>query len=414
MRSYSTLSFWGRKKHLFVFSLLLILTSFFGLIIIPVRTFKLLGFIILLYYYVVSKQDIEKYKLWIGVIWLMVMGSVLYSFLVNRQSFFDVAFASYFAMGLGSFCIFNCLGFSYRSSLKLLVNFSVLFCVCYIIQWIIYPITIFASSLDDFSISDTQFRMRMPCSACSYCLFFYGINEIMNKRKISSSVYLLLGFLPLIIMGFRSLVSLTVIFAIYLVISYNKKDAANLLKYSVVFGVITIIILQAPIVQDKIDEMMLRQKNDQTFDNKDYVRYYSLAYYWDVFDTPAEKVFGGGYPMTTSEHPNWSCTYLREINIGYQMKLFWNDLGLVGFAFIFGFPSAILISFLIIRAVIRAKENNLLFIRASLLTIYLGSIITSQELYRSGNFTIIGLLFYIEYRYHLEKNGYRNLYISSR
>lgn len=403
-----------KNKIYYAFLLLIILSTFFDLIILPKRTFKLIGLIILLYFYITSKQDDNKYKFWIGLIWLAVIGSVIYSFLVNHQDFFDVAFASYFAMGLGSFCVFHGLGLNYKSSLKLLKSFSIFFCSCYVIQILVYPITIFAGSLDEFSISDSHFRMRMACSACSYCLFFLGINEYMNTHKIREFLYSLLGFVPLMTMGFRSLVSLTILFWGYLIWEYNKNRPSNLLKYIVAFSVISITALQMPLVQNKIDEMLQRQNSDQTFDNKDYVRYASLAYYMNVFDTPSERIFGGGYPMTTSENPNWSCDYLREVNIGYQMKLFWNDLGMIGFAFIFGFPSAFLVSFLILRAVIKSKEKKLLFIRSTLLTIYLGSIMTSQEVYRSGNFIIIGLLFYVEYRYHLENNENRNTYVSSR
>lgn len=393
--------------YIISFFLLLILTRFFDFLYIPRRFLFYVGIIILLYFYFNSKQDSYKNKLWIGVIWLMVLGSILYSHFKHGQPIRLVAESSYFAMGLASFCVFTSLKLSYKDSVKLIKTFSILFCICYLIQTAIYPTELFAGVKDEFSVNENQFRMRMTCSACSYCLFFWGINDYMIKRKLISLLYALLGLLPFIIMGFRSLVFLSLLFAIYIFAWYLWKSRLKLITYSFFLLLFVFIVVQVPIVQEKYEEMMSRQESDQTFSNEDYVRFVSLAYYTDVF-TETEMVVGGGFPLvppslTSRNH------YVSKFCKGYQMQLYWNDLGLIGFGFIFGFPSVILITFLLFRTIIRSKEPQLLFIRATLLTIYLGTIFTSQELYRAGNFLFIGLLMYTEYIYHKEKRIQENL-----
>ena len=394
----------NERTYVISFLLLIVLTRFFEFHYIPYRPLFYVNIFCLLYFFFQSKQDDYKNKLWIGVIWLMVLGSILYSHFVLGQPLTEVAEVSYFAMGLASFCVFNSLRLSYKDSIKLVKTFSILFCVCYLVQKAIYPTVLFSGAKDDVSISDDYFRMRMACSACSYCLFFYGLNDYMINRKSTSLLYSLLGLMPFMIMGFRSLVSLSLLFAVYIFVwhYWKSKSKSQFIIYSFFLLLFVYFIIQMPVVKEKYEEMMDRQNSEQTFDNEDYVRYVSLAYYTDV-TTKTEMVIGGGVPLipkslTSRNH------YVSKFCKGYQMNLYWNDLGLIGFGFIFGFPSVILISFLVFRTSIRCKEQQLLFIRATLLTIYLGSIFTSQELYRVGNFLFIGLLMYTEYIYHKECN----------
>lgn len=397
----------GGNAYVISFILLVVLTKFFDFLYLPSRLLFYVGIILLLYFYFKSKQDGYKNKLWIGVIWLMVLGSILYSHFIHGQPFRDVSLISYFAMGFASFCVFNSLRLSYKDSTRLVKTFSVLFCICYLVQAAIYPTELFAGVKDEFSVNENQFRMRMTCSACSYCLFFLGLNDYMINKKLISLLYALLGLLPFIIMGFRSLVFLSILFSIYVVARHLWESKSYFFVNFFFLLIFVFVIIQVPIVQEKYEEMMGRQEKEQTFDNEDYVRYVSLAYYTEV-TTKNEMTFGGGVPLVPKNLRSKNY-YVSKFCKGYQMQLYWNDLGLIGFGFIFGFPSVILISFLIFRTIKRSKENALLYIRATLLTIYLGSIFTSQELYREGNFLFIGLLMYTEYIYHKEKQIHEKL-----
>lgn len=404
----------GGNAYVISFILLVVLTKFFGFLYLPSSLLSYVGIILLLYFYFKSKQDGYKNKLWIGVIWLMVLGSILYSHFIHGQPFRDVSLNSYFAMGLASFCVFNSLRLSYKDSVRLVKTFSILFCICYLVQVVIYPTELFAGVKDEFSVNENQFRMRMPCSACSYCLFFLGLNDYMINKKLISLLYALLGLLPFIIMGFRSLVFLSILFAIYILAwhLWKSKSRLRLIIYSFFLLLFVFVIIQLPIVQEKYEEMMGRQEKEQTFDNEDYVRYVSLAYYTEV-TTKNEMTFGGGVPLAPKNLRSKNY-YVSKFCKGYQMQLYWNDLGLIGFGFIFGFPSVFVLSFLVFRTIIKCREKPLLFIRSTLLTIYIGTIFTSQELYRAGNFIFIGLLMYVEYIYHQEKNENRNINISQR
>lgn len=399
-------------SYTLVFSILLLVTRCFDLIVLYNNLWILLGVIILAFFYFAAEENKEHYKLLIGLIELLILGSVFYSLFVHGQSFSGVFFASYFAFGLASFFIFSYFKISYKNSIKIIKSFSLLFCIAYIFQWIVYPTEIFSGVRDTFSVNESQFRMRMSCSACSYCLFFWGLNDYMISKKLINLLYVLLGILPFMIMGFRSLVLLSILFAVYIFARHLWKSRSQFIIYSFFLLLFVLVIIQLPIVQEKYEEMISRQEKEQTFDNEDYVRYASLTYYTDV-TTKTEMAIGGGLPLVPKSLSSRN-HYVSKFCKGYQMQLYWNDLGLVGFGFIFGFPSVILITFLVFRTALRSKEKQLLFIRATLLTIYLGSIFTSQELYRAGNFLFIGLLMYTEYIYHKEKNENRNINFSLR
>lgn len=402
----------SNRKILVCFFILILTTNFFDAIIFRDigRPLVIMSFIILLFFLKKCRRDDYNMKQWVICIWIMIFGSIVYSNIVNGQSLLDVAVSSYFAFGFASFFVFQYFRLSYSDSITLIRVFSVFFCVCYLIQSASYPYVFFSGALVESEFNENYNRMRMSCSVCSYCLLFYGINRLCLKRDLRFLFYVFLGFFPILIMGFRSLNVLTILFTIYLIIAATKK-MAHLTTVFVISAIISLTLLNIPLVQDKIEEMMIRQENEQTFGNKDYVRYSSLYYYSNVFDKTTDRIFGGGVPKVpgnlTSEDP-----YIRKFCMGYQYGLFWNDLGLIGLGFVLGFPTVLVIIILTIRTIIHCQERDILFIRCTLLTIMLGSIMTSQEFYRSGNFVFIGLLMYADYIYHKKKNESRYFNIS--
>lgn len=388
-----------------VFALMLVLTKFFDLAFLFRDIFTYSCILILAYFFFNTKKDKEKNKGRIGVVALLVIASCLYSYIVHHQSLPQVISRSYFAFGLLFFCIPLHYNLSYNNSIRLIKNFSILFCSCYIIQWILYPTVFFAGALDELSINVDQFRMRMTCSLCSYCLFLYGMSHLLVKKKPIYLFYTILGFIPAIIMGFRSLLALLGLAAVYLFVVLSAKNLGRLIFNSIMALIILIGFLQVPLVQNKIEEMMERQESNQTFDNDDYVRYASFAFYvTDIYTDSWERIVGGGVPLVSPKDKENVTKYARDIASGYANGLFWNDLGLVGLALVIGPFTTLLIIFLMLRTCIKCKVKELQFIRCTILVGLIGSIFTSQEIYRAGNFIFVALLMYTDYRYRLENN----------
>lgn len=410
------------KKHkkiayYYVFGLIIFFTKFFDLVYINIGYVNWTCLFLLLCFYFSTMNDNEKIRKKIGIVTLLVFGSCFYSLLIHHQNFFKVISSSYFAFGLLFFCIPLYFRLNYHNCILLIRNFCILYCICYIIQWLVYPTVIFSSVLDEFSVNEKQFRMRMTCSICSYCLFFYGFNQFFRRKKsLISLIYITIGFIPIIIMGFRSLIALSILAIIYLYFGCMQLNFKRLLINLSVSVILVICSLQVPLVKDKIEEMMHRQETEQTFENKDYIRYMSFSFYTtQIYTDPTEILIGGGVPLISIKHPVENETdYAKKIAAGYNLGLFWNDLGLIGLAFVVGAATTLLIIYLMLRTCWKCKAKELLFIRCTIMVGVLGSIFTSQEIYRVGNFTFIALLMYADYIYRLEHNENRYINLSQR
>ena len=379
------------KKLLLTLFVILLFLKFFGFIALNINALNYI-FTSLLIFFVVKYKEPCCYRKILLTYSFFIFCSCLYSFLYNGQSLFKTIFNSYNYLGL--LFLFYIMNVKLHSSQlkKITLWLSLIFCACYIFQWIIYPITIFSGSLDEVNISDEAFRMRMPGSLCAYILFFYGLNNYILTKNKKNLLYIAFGFLPILIMGFRSLIFCSILFAL-IMIPYVTKNLKKSFKWILLGCIIAVIASQLPIVQLKIDEMVDRQERGDTFTNKDYVRYLEYYYFSDyIFTKEYEHMFGGGVPVFDGKS-----IYAKNIQDATDSYLYyWNDLGLLGLSFIIGIPAVILFIITILKSISSCKDRDLQFIRFSMLAVLCASLITSMEIYRTGNFIIIALLLSIE------------------
>ncbi len=379
------------KKLLPILFVILLFLKCFGFIALNINALNYI-FTVLLIFFIIKYKEPHWYRKTLLIYSFFIFCSCLYSFLYNKQSLFKTIFNSYNYLGLlFLFYIMNLKLNSFQLK-KITLWLSLIFCTCYIFQWIIYPITIFSGSLDEVNISDEVFRMRMPGSLCAYILFFYGLNYYIITKNKKNLLYAAFGFLPILIMGFRSLILCTILFAL-IMIPYVTRDLKKSFKWMLLGCIVAVITSQLPIVQSKIDEMVDRQERGDTFANKDYIRYLEYYYFSDyIFTKEYEHMFGGGVPVFDGKS-----TYAKNIQDATDTySYYWNDLGLLGLSFIIGIPAVILFIIIILKSISSCKDRDLQFIRFSMLTVLCASLVTSMEIYRTGNFIIIALLLSIE------------------
>lgn len=399
------------KNHFFmlnyklikVFLFVMLLVIFFDLEILAIRNqIHDINIFILSYLFLISYKF--KNNIWfkyINYYCVFVLLSCIYSWYFNHQPFWDVLRVTYPYLGLLSF--FLCLKEKMNSSetLTLILAISYFFCFCYILQWILYPNVIF-HGVDEFT--NNQYRARMACSLCCFILIFFGINRYLLNNKKKELFVTILGFLPAVIMGFRSVLASIVLFIILMVIHITKHTKGISLKliFLLIFG---FILYQTPIAQEKMGDMKERNETDN-FNNEDYVRYASFFYYELEFqENIIERIIGGGIPLVDIEKGPLSPNnqYQLKVSNANDMGLFWNDLGVIGLSNMIGIPAIILLIIMVILTFKECRDHNLQFIRFMLTAILLASIMTSQEIYRHGNFVIIGILFYYVYVFNQEK-----------
>lgn len=386
-----------QHKYKAILFLTIFFTSCFGLILLENRIFKYLFTIVLFYYALTFKGNAPCKKI-ILLYTFFVLCSCIYSKIFNDQNLIRVIGNTYPYWGFLFVFIIIRLSPSSSQIEKAIKWLSIIFCICYLFQYIIYPINIFSGSLDSTNVNKETFRMRMPCSICAYCLFFFGVNKYILLKKKQFIFYAFLGLLPIFIMGFRSLTVATLLFSLFMIPFITKQFGKTLIWIAITCALL-FSISRLSIIQEKMDEMLERQNDEQTFANKDYIRYLEYEYFTEiVYVKPGERFFGGGVPTDPS-----SKYYLDMVSSIDDLHYFWMDLGLIGLSFIIGIPSVILLVYIICKCIKDSSWPQVQYIRFTLLTILLGSIITSMELFRPGNLLIVSLYLCMLYIKHIEE-----------
>ena len=377
---------------------LLILLGCFGLVLFSSLKFNYLywGILIILLFkdgFTANMKETKLGELIIIYISFLFL-SCVYSWLFNKQSLYVVIVYSFNYFSILFYFVLLKYKLTAQQTEKIIIWISLSFCMCYIIQWLIYPTILFSSANDTINITDDQFRMRMPGSLGAYILFFMGFNRFIVTKKVTNVIYSLVAMFPILIQGFRSLIALTIIVLFLLIIFASKK--INMYAYILVIIMLALPLSSLPIVREKIEEMEQRQINDQTFKNEDYIRYLALDYYWSVqFSKPYEKIVGGGNPVDIRSK------YYKTIkNIEKNYNFYWVDLGLVGLSMIIGLPAVVCLVIMYLFCIFKFKEPQYQYVRWGLVVVLIGSIFTSKELFRDGNILLLSLFLYLEYISH--------------
>lgn len=376
----------------------LFLVSFFGMSIFLRRPFIWLGYLIMISSAIHTFNKKDKFEKTIICYCFFVFLSCLYSWIFNEQPIISAIEASYHYFGVLFYFVVKLFSPSKNESFKFLRRIMIITAICYVIQWIVYPVVIFEGSVNEFDINENTFRMRFYCSFLFYLMVLYGINKYAVRHRLIYITYSLVGLLPVFIMGFRSLIAMLLVSILMTIIATTKRNAFSYLKYIIVGAIMLYAILQVPIVQEKVDEMMERQESEQTFGNEDYIRNLALVYYTSEFSENLPMwLFGGGHPQIGTEDSPRN-HYQRIFANGFSLQMYWNDLGLIGLSCLIGIISVLILVYMCIKIMYECNYKDLQFIRFGIFCVLISTIITSMELYRNGNLVVLGLLFFIVHK----------------
>lgn len=336
-----------------------------------------------------------RYSKLILVYFVFLTASSVYSYIFNEQNLLTTIILSFYLYGVASYFILKRLNLSLKETENVLIGLSLCFCLCYILQWLVYPTIIFNNA--EHNTGEDMYRSRMPGSILCYFFFFYGINKYLLERKWIYTVYSLLSFIPIIIQGFRSLIALTVLSA-FLIIPFVLRSGKKTIAYSILGAVVAVAAISTPLVQSKIEEMNKRQEKDQTFDNSEYVRWIAFDYFWNKYYTkPYEKILGGGNPVDKSSKYT---QHIEMLKTAGRVHLWLHDIGIVGLSLMIGIISVSFLVLIHLLCMYKCMDPRLQCIRFTLFTVLIGSIFTTMELYRPGNLLILPLLLYYEEKFN--------------
>lgn len=289
---------------------------------------------------------------------------------------------------------------------KLIVVLAYSFCICYLIQYIVYPTIIFSGArvMEDFNAQGL--RMRLTGQGLSSLGYFYALNNILNKNKqnkIINIILMVLCFSVIFLMGFRTMTLFIVVMTFVAIIKVNGFNW-KLVVYSTIILIFVNLSLQTKVASKILDQMSERQENEN-LNNDDYIRIAQWIYFTqNHFDSIGEYIIGSGYPAMGVD----SGTYGKKMEKLQNDGINWVDWGLLSLSWIIGIPAVLVMILYSFKVILLKLPINYFYIKIWFVYLLVISF-TTMEFYRAGNFIVQAMVLYIAEKAHKQYINYLNL-----
>ena len=269
--------------------------------------------------------------------------------------------------------------------------------IIYIIQFILLQKGIVFLNVQENAIElAMDARFRITCSASIFLLYFYSLNKYLIQKQKKYLIYLFVSLLPILIQAFRTQIASIILFTLLIIYIFWKRGYLKINKIVIVSIIAIFALYQVPIVQNKIEYMIEKQNSSETFENKDYIRWKCLNFYTCKYqESPSEYITGSGIP--------YEGTFKKYTDRILAQGYFYQDLGLVGLAFIIGPISVLVLTRIFLKPLFLFRYKSQ-FLYIPIYFLFMLSIsLTNAEVFRTGNFLIHSLVLYLSYICYIEK-----------
>lgn len=280
---------------------------------------------------------------------------------------------------------------------KAMVYLSLITSFLYLVQLVLLPIGIailpITNALEASSAEAARFRIAG--SGIFSLAFFYGINRYVISNKLKYLGVAIINLMPLIIMGFRTMLAGIALFSVVLLLKTTGGRIQKIFKYIIVASLLVLTLMQVPAVKERVDYMIEKQADgDQSFSNSDYIRIVQFDYFTQEYPLGIlDRGFGSGSPYVYSDFG----VSQYELN---EMGIFWVDWGLIGLSWIIGPFTVLAMIWLNIICCRLIPNKSYLYI--AIWFVYLIAVsVLSAEYFRTGNFVIHSIALYIAYRAYM-------------
>lgn len=258
---------------------------------------------------------------------------------------------------------------------KLIYTLTAFFIVCYLVQYALYPLGIVI-----FPDAETKYigEIRIRLYGQNICAlgFLFAINKFLifgNKKYLILAFF---SFFTMFLWGFRTITFASAIFAF--IIFYRVRGGRYLVKAIPIFIIIVFLLLQIPIVSEKISFMLERQNEGQTFANDDYIRMILINYFYEQhFSSGWEMFWGSGLPADS--------IYGEYIEGLGARGMHWNDMGLLGLSWVLGIPATLTMLWYALKAVMTPLPPKDMYLSMYFFFLLLVGF-TTAEFIRIGNY----------------------------
>jgi len=387
------------KKYFWII-ILLICFQFFRCLYFPItntisKLFIVIFSIIPMFF--CYKTNIPLKKAMFAMLVFLILSCIM-GYIYWNQSIIQTFLASFVIYSVFWYFFFWKAKLNLKLAEKVIIFMALAYSISYLIQWLIFPILIFDTQAMSENVFNTRLRLQgTALASIGFCLFY---NKVLIKWDLRNAIFCLLCFLPIALMGFRTMLFALVICLIFLtgkIKGFNHKLLLPLL----VIACLGIILINTKYGQNIIVDIQNRQETDN-FQNEDYVRMIGFNYYLhEHFHNVTEQILGCGmyYSGSTGEK-------LQEQLDPYGIK--WNDWGVLGLSFYSGLITIAILLYCTIVCALKRTNKEYIYLNTWMIYMLLCSI-TTAEFLRQGNTIIWALVAYMIIKINLLNKNDKNI-----
>lgn len=349
----------------------LIALRFFSAIPIP-------GFILFLLFGILSYKNVWARSLFKWQVILLMILCIVSTFTCDyfrHQAVFETLKQTSHYMMIFSYFFFIDKKIQIWQLEKLIYHLSILFVVCYLLQYFLYPydIVIFPDAETQYS---EEVRIRFAGQNICSLGFLFALNKYLTSGRRKYLFLAFFTFFTMFLWGFRTITFSCILFS--LILFYKIRGIGYIVKIFPLLLLISIILLQTPLINEKIEFMQERQNSGETFANDDYIRVILIKYFYEShFLSNWELFWGSGLPADSSYG-------LYMDNLG-ENHLHWNDMGLLGLSWILGIPCVLTMIWYALKAGFQKMPKEYVYLALWFLFLLLIGF-TTAEFIRIGNY----------------------------
>lgn len=376
-------------KYIIIVIASLLLTNFFGATSIS-NTLLLLA---LLPFVILGINEKSFFKTHIIAILIGLFFNMMSCYYYREQSVFDTFKASVVFYYIMFYFVLRRINPSLNQIEKSLFILILLFCICYIIQFTIYPTVIFKGMKEEFT---DEIRIRLVAQGFASLGYFWGLNNLLiGKRKAINFFLTFLCLCVIFTLGFRTMLAALAICTLIITIRYYGFSL-RIFGYGILATIVFIAIIQLPFF-DKIVNTMLERQSTENFSNPDYIRITQFLYFTkDHFNSTLEYLFGSGMAFEGTKYKD----YMDGLT---DSGIYFDDWGLLGLSWIIGIgPVLFMIAYALKAFRLKVEKENI-YIGIWFLYLVLVSL-TTGEFYRSGNLLVQAIALYMVEKAYIQKN----------
>lgn len=279
--------------------------------------------------------------------------------------------------------------------------------------------------LFDLNVSDARYdndnRLRLFSDGILFLGSIFSFNKSLTKKndRLLYSLFFLMSLYAIFLMGFRTIIMAILVVCFLLYVKIRRLSFKFAVLSTILLGLSFFLFINSDAIQKRTQEIVNRNQT-ANFGNEDYVRVLLFNYYYtNYFKSTTEMVLGSGMVRRVYDNPEVTKTfkgkypskYSKEVSLNADRYHFFPvDLGLIGFSWEAGIPTAIILLLICFLLLIPSQDDEYNYIRGWGLFIILTSVtLPFYYCHKNMIFTVVIIIIFMKLKGSYKQIGLSNI-----